>query len=287
MTITGQSSLDKDDIDRMVRDAEAHAEEDRRRKDEADTRNQADTLVYQTEKLLRDNADKIDAAEKSKVETAVGGLKESLAGTDVEAIKRGTEQLMQVSQGFAQRLYEAASQQQRPPGRRRLRPAALGDAQRRRGRRRRDRRRARHDRHRLTMPDEQPARRRRRGTRAAAPRSRRRAARDGEPASADRGRPVDGAPTRPRPRRGGGRLRRPWPPPSGRDDYLDALRRLQADFENFKKRTMKQQTDLLERAAQSLVDKLLPRARRRRPGRSPTAAARTSPRSPACSWTRW
>jgi molecular chaperone DnaK len=111
MTITGQSSLNKDDIDRMVRDAEAHAEEDRRRKDEADTRNQADTLVYQTEKLLRDNGDKIDAGERSKVETAVGALKESLAGADVDAIRRNTEQLMQVSQGFAQRLYEAASQQ--------------------------------------------------------------------------------------------------------------------------------------------------------------------------------
>jgi molecular chaperone DnaK len=112
MTITGQSSLDKNDIDRMVRDAEAHAEEDRRRKDEADARNQADTLVYQTEKLLRENGDKIDAGERSKVETAIGALKESLAGQDVDAVKRNTEQLMQVSQGFAQRLYEAASQQQ-------------------------------------------------------------------------------------------------------------------------------------------------------------------------------
>ncbi|MHB8467577.1 MAG: molecular chaperone DnaK [Acidimicrobiales bacterium] len=114
MTITGQSSLNRDDIDRMVRDAEAHAEEDRRRRDEADARNQADTLVYQTEKLLRDNADKIEASEKSQVETALGNLKEALAGTDVDAVKRGTEQLMQVSQGFAQRLYEAASQQQAP-----------------------------------------------------------------------------------------------------------------------------------------------------------------------------
>jgi len=112
MTITGQSSLAKDDIDRMVRDAEAHAEEDRRRKEEADTRNQADTLVYQTEKLLRENGDKIDASERSKVETAVGALKDSLAGADVEAIRRHTDQLTQVSQGFAQRLYEAASQQQ-------------------------------------------------------------------------------------------------------------------------------------------------------------------------------
>lgn len=112
MTITGQSSLPRDDIDRMVRDAETHAEEDRRRRAEADTRNQADTLVYQTEKLLRENGDKIDAGERAKVETAVGALKDALTGSDVDAIKRGTENLMQVSQGFAQRLYEAASQQQ-------------------------------------------------------------------------------------------------------------------------------------------------------------------------------
>ena len=64
MTITGQSSLDKDDIDRMVRDAEAHAEEDRRRREEAEVRNNADTLVYQTEKLLREQGDKITGDEK-------------------------------------------------------------------------------------------------------------------------------------------------------------------------------------------------------------------------------
>src|SRR5579862_8580445 len=112
MTITGQSSLGKEDIDRMVRDAEAHAADDRRRREEAETRNQADTLVYQTEKLLRENGDKIDAGERAKVETAIGALKDSLSGSDVDAIRRGTENLMQVSQGFAQRLYEAASQQQ-------------------------------------------------------------------------------------------------------------------------------------------------------------------------------
>jgi molecular chaperone DnaK len=116
MTITGQSSLGKDDIDRMVRDAEAHAEEDRRRREEADTRNQADTLVYQTEKLLRENGEKIDASERSKVETAVGAVKEALSGSDVERIKQATEQLMQASQGFAQRLYEAASASQAAAG---------------------------------------------------------------------------------------------------------------------------------------------------------------------------
>jgi molecular chaperone DnaK len=110
MTITGQSALSRDEIDRMVRDAESHAEEDRRRKEEADVRNQADTLVYQTEKLLKEQGDKIEGDDKSKVETALGALKEALSGSNLEAIRAGTEQLMQASQGVAQRLYESAAQ---------------------------------------------------------------------------------------------------------------------------------------------------------------------------------
>jgi molecular chaperone DnaK len=109
MTITGQSSLSKDDIDQMVRDAESHAEDDRRRKEEAEVRNTADTLVYQTDKLLSEQGDKIDATEKADVEAAVAGVKESLAGTDIEAIKTATEKLMTASQSFSQRLYEAAA----------------------------------------------------------------------------------------------------------------------------------------------------------------------------------
>src|SRR5881409_3568402 len=91
MTITGQSSLNKDDINQMVRDAEAHAEEDRQRKEEAEVRNNADTLVYQTEKLLREQGDKISGDEKESVESALADLKTALAGTDVEAIKNATE----------------------------------------------------------------------------------------------------------------------------------------------------------------------------------------------------
>ena len=94
MTITGQSSLAKDDIERMVKDAEAHAEDDRRRKEEAEVRNNADTLVYQTEKLLKDQGEKFQGDEKEKVETALGSLKEALAGSDVEAIKTATETLL-------------------------------------------------------------------------------------------------------------------------------------------------------------------------------------------------
>ena len=109
MTITGQSSLPKDDIARMVRDAEEHAAEDKRRREEAEIRNNADQLVYQTQKLLNEQGDKIDETERAGVESALKGVGEALNGTDVEAIKTATEQLLTVSQSFSQKLYEAAS----------------------------------------------------------------------------------------------------------------------------------------------------------------------------------
>ncbi len=108
MTITGQSSLNKDEIQRMVRDAETHAEEDRRRREEAETRNQADTLVYQTERMLRDYADKIGPDEKAKIEDALKNVKEALRGSDMGAIRQAHEQLMYATQTFAQKLYENA-----------------------------------------------------------------------------------------------------------------------------------------------------------------------------------
>ena len=110
MTITGQSALAKDDIERMVRDAESHAEDDRRRREEAEVRNTADTLVYQTEKLLREQGDKFQGSEKEDVSSALQGVKDALSGTDVEAMKTATERLMTASQSFSQRLYEQASQ---------------------------------------------------------------------------------------------------------------------------------------------------------------------------------
>ncbi len=112
MTITGQSSLARDEIDRMVRDADSHAEEDKRRKEEAETRNRADTLVYQTEKLLREQGEKISVEERAQVEEKLTTLKDALGGTDVEAIRNGTESLMMASQEFTQKLYEAAAQQE-------------------------------------------------------------------------------------------------------------------------------------------------------------------------------
>jgi len=116
MTITGQSSLAKDDIAQMVRDAEQHAEEDRRRKEEAEVRNQADTLVYQTEKLLKEQGDKLSGDEKTAVESSLADLKTALAGSEIEAIKTATEALMSASQTFTQKLYEAASQENAASG---------------------------------------------------------------------------------------------------------------------------------------------------------------------------
>ena len=116
MTITGQSSLAKDDIERMVRDAEAHAEDDRQRREEAEVRNTADTLVYQTEKLLKEQGEKFEGSEKDDVEAALKGLKDALGGTDLEAIKDATEKLVGVSQSFSQRLYEQASASQSAGG---------------------------------------------------------------------------------------------------------------------------------------------------------------------------
>ena len=109
MTITGGSSLSKEEIDRMVRDAEAHAEDDRQRRAEAEIRNNADGLVYQTEKLLKDQAEKFQGTERDDVEAALAALKEALNGTDIEAIKDATEKLLTTSQGFSQRLYEEAA----------------------------------------------------------------------------------------------------------------------------------------------------------------------------------
>jgi molecular chaperone DnaK len=116
ITITGQTSLPKDDIQRMVRDAEQHAAEDRQRKEEAETRNNADALVYQTDKLLKDQGDKVPVEERERVEGALKNLRESTEGTDYERIRRDTEALRAASQAFGQRLYEQAAQQQNATG---------------------------------------------------------------------------------------------------------------------------------------------------------------------------
>ena len=106
MTITGQSSLSKDAIDQMVRDAEAHAAEDRARREEAEVRNAADSLVYQTERMLRDQGDRMVGEEKDRLESGLKELKDALGGSDTEAIKAATDTLVTASQAFAQRLYQ-------------------------------------------------------------------------------------------------------------------------------------------------------------------------------------
>jgi molecular chaperone DnaK len=111
MTITGGSALPKDDIDRMMRDAEAHADEDRKRREEAETRNQAEALVYQTEKFLADNAEaisKVPAEAKAEAESALAELKKSLEGADYAAIKSGAERLATASSALGTAMYAAA-----------------------------------------------------------------------------------------------------------------------------------------------------------------------------------
>jgi molecular chaperone DnaK len=111
MTITGGTALSKEEIDRMIKDAEAHAEEDRKRREEAETRNNADSLVFQTEKLLKEQADKVEPGERERVEAALKELKDALAGPDIEAVRRAHEGLTAALQDFSQRLYQAAQQQ--------------------------------------------------------------------------------------------------------------------------------------------------------------------------------
>src|SRR5450755_4278266 len=98
MTITGGTALGKDEIDRMMKDAEAHAEEDKRLRDEAEVRNNADSLAFQTEKLLKDQGDKVSDDEKTKISDALKSLKDALAGADVDAVKHAHENLINVSQ---------------------------------------------------------------------------------------------------------------------------------------------------------------------------------------------
>ena len=116
MVITGGSALSKDEIDRMQREAEQYAEEDHRRREEAEIRNQGEGLVYQTEKFLRDNDDKVPGDIKSEVEAALTEAKAALGGTDVEEIKNATEKLATTSQKLGTALYEQAQASQASAG---------------------------------------------------------------------------------------------------------------------------------------------------------------------------
>ncbi|MFP8886447.1 molecular chaperone DnaK [Streptomyces mangrovi] len=116
MTVTGGSALPKDDIERMMREAEQYAEEDHRRREAAETRNQAEQLVYTTEKFLADNADKVPGDVKSEVEASVADLKEKLKGEDTAAIREASEKVAATSQKLGQALYADAQGQQAAGG---------------------------------------------------------------------------------------------------------------------------------------------------------------------------
>jgi molecular chaperone DnaK len=110
MTITGGTALPKDEIERMVRDAQQHEEEDRKRREEAELRNTADSVVYQTEKLLKEQEDKLTEGEKESVKSALEGLKKALKESDTQAIKSKIEEVLQASQEFGKRVYSEGQQ---------------------------------------------------------------------------------------------------------------------------------------------------------------------------------
>jgi molecular chaperone DnaK len=111
MTITGGSSLSKEDIERMVKDAEEHAAEDKKRREEADTRNQGEQLAYQIEKLIKDNDQKLSEEVKAEVQADVDALKTALAGEDFDAIKTAIEKLSESQTKLGEAIYAAASQE--------------------------------------------------------------------------------------------------------------------------------------------------------------------------------
>ena len=111
MTISGGSSLPKEDIERMMREAEEHAEDDRKRREEVDVRNAAESAVYGTERFLAENGDKLPAENKTQVEDALTELKTALGGSDVDAMKSASEKLAQVSQAAGAAIYAAAQAQ--------------------------------------------------------------------------------------------------------------------------------------------------------------------------------
>jgi len=111
MTITGGSSLSKEDIERMVKDAEEHAAEDKKRREEADTRNQGEQLVYQIEKLIKDNDQKLSEEVKAEVQADVDAVKAALAGEDFEAVKSSIEKLNQSQTKLGEAICAAASQE--------------------------------------------------------------------------------------------------------------------------------------------------------------------------------
>jgi molecular chaperone DnaK len=106
ITITASSGLNKDEVGRLVKEAESHSEEDKRRRELVDARNQADSLAYQVEKTVNENRDKLAAADASRIESAINSLREAAKGEDVETIRKGIEELQRASHGMAETLYQ-------------------------------------------------------------------------------------------------------------------------------------------------------------------------------------
>jgi molecular chaperone DnaK len=116
ITITSSTNMSKDDIDKAVREAEAFAAEDKKAREAVDTRNNADQMVFQTEKTLNEIGDKVSAAEKSEVEAKVNDLKEALKGTDIDLIKAKQEELQKAFYALSEKLYQAQAAQQGAAG---------------------------------------------------------------------------------------------------------------------------------------------------------------------------
>ncbi len=114
ITITSSSNMSKEDIDKAVKEAEQFASEDKKRREEVDTRNNAENMCYQAEKLVKDNGDKMDAADKSAIEGKVSTLKQAISGNDAAAIKKGMEELEQVMMQVGQKMYQQQAPQQGP-----------------------------------------------------------------------------------------------------------------------------------------------------------------------------
>jgi len=110
ITITASSGLSKDEVERMRKDAEAHEEDDRKQREQVEVRNEADSAVYRSEKMLKDNADKIPAAEKSSIENAIASVKDALKGGDADTIKAASEKLNEAWQAVSGELYKAAAE---------------------------------------------------------------------------------------------------------------------------------------------------------------------------------
>ncbi|MGH9558296.1 MAG: Hsp70 family protein, partial [Bryobacteraceae bacterium] len=121
ITITSSSGLSKDEVEKMARDAESHAAEDRNRKDEIDARNRADSMVYQVEKMLKDHRDKIGDEDAKNVEAALESTRKAMSGGGVEEINKAVDTLTQASHKLAEAMYKSSAQPgggptQPPPG---------------------------------------------------------------------------------------------------------------------------------------------------------------------------